>query len=299
MNNNEQNNINNTNLNNNVSNTSDNFTSIPNVNIVEDTQTPVVNNTVKNAPTPVVNNTVKNAPTNVEPVSVTVPNVSAVTSNTNNISQSNTVPQPQVQPNTVENTEPQVQQVTNPSNNNDNNGNKTNNKSTILLILLFILLVIFVFFLPNISEYFRNGKTRTDNVEVNNGVLVCNMEKEEDTETLSYEYSFNFTSKKITTSSYNITLESESKESIKNSNLKCESIKAIASDIKGIDLTCTSSDNIATMIQSNDLKTIDTSKLTKFTEAGGMYPEFKYKDNPYDVQAKLIKVGYDCNITAN
>lgn len=175
----------------------------------------------------------------------------------------------------------------------DNNGGK---KSGVLLILLFIFFIAFVLLLPNISDMLKNGRGYVDNSEIENGVLTCDMEKENDTTTTIYEYTLNFTKKKLTTSTYNITVESEDKKVINQKAEECLLISDIAKGINGIDVTCTSSDNIATMIDGYNHKIIDTGKLTQFTEAGGIYPEFKYNDNIYNIKSSLIKAGYDCKM---
>lgn len=166
---------------------------------------------------------------------------------------------------------------------------------TVLLILFFIFLLAFVMFLPNISEYLKTGKiiNTTDN-QINSGTLICTTTKNNDETSTSYEMDFKFTSKELITSNFNITTESEQKEVINSKYSECKNIEDSAKELNGIDVSCTSSDNINTMIQSYNYRLINTNGLTKFTEAGGTYPEYKYKENIYDIKAKMIKAGYDC-----
>lgn len=180
----------------------------------------------------------------------------------------------------------------------NNNGNKKDKLRTILLISFFIFTFVFIFFLPTISSFLNDGNIKRTNTEVENGILVCDMDKESDETKTIYEYTLNFTSKKLMSSSYNITVESEDKKIIKEKRNECDNVSQIAEEINGIDVECTSSSGIATNIESYDHKIIDNSKLTKFTEAGGIYPEFKYKENIYTIKGKLIRTGYDCKITA-
>ena len=51
-------------------------------------------------------------------------------------------------------------------------------------------------------------------------------------------------------------------------------------------------------IQDNNHQLINKENLTHFTEAGGIYPEFDYKQNIYDIEKSMTKTGYDCKINA-
>ncbi len=201
--------------------------------------------------------------------------------------------------------QPQISQVvqTNPSpienKTTTTNGNQDNSKGgkfkTFLLIVFFIFLLAFIMFLPNISEYLKNGRIRatTDN-QINSGTLSCTTDKDNDETTTSYEMDFKFKNKELITSTFNITTESEKEEIINSKYNECKNIEDSAKDLSGIDVSCTTSDNISTMIESYNYRLINTNKLTKFTEAGGTYPEYQYKENIYDIKQKMIKAGYDC-----
>lgn len=175
---------------------------------------------------------------------------------------------------------------------------KKGNGRIILLILFFILLFIFIFFLPNISEYLSNGGGMKQEQQLNSGVLTCTRSKTTDETDISYEVDFRFTNKKLTTSTMNITTESESKKVISEKKSECQNLSTIAEGIEGISITCSSSDTIHTMLESYDYQLIDNNGLTKFTEAGGTYPEYQYQDDIYDIQTKMIKAKYDCEIKA-
>ena len=153
-------------------------------------------------------------------------------------------------------------------------------------------------FLPEISDYFRNRNMNSDDNEVRNGNLVCDMDRNTDLTDISYQYNFLFTNKQLMSSSINTTISSEAKDVITDEYNKCQVISDVSRDVDGIEVTCTTSDNITTIIQSNDYKMIDNDNLTKFTEAGGIYPEFMYKDDIYTIQNKMIRSGYDCEIKA-
>jgi len=178
--------------------------------------------------------------------------------------------------------------------------NKGGKFRTFLLIVFFIFLIVFVIFLPDISEFLRSGKIAGSNDnELKNGVLVCTTERDNDMTSTSYQLEFKFVNKELLTSTFNITTESEDKMVINENHNGCKNLELIAEDLGGIDVTCTSSQNINTMLESYNYRLINYNGLTKFTEAGGTYPEYKYKDNIYDIKGKLINSGYDCKIKAS
>ena len=262
------------------------------VNVVSDNSIPTIN--ISSSDQPSIqsvspNNISNNNQTGIQTVStnITTPNVSEVVSNSN-LSRPDT-------------NEPNIVNITpvNDNVNNDSNESKNGKFKSILLVIFFALLFVFIMFLPQISEFFQTGKSNYNSKEVLNGVLVCTIEKSNDVTTTYYQMDLKFSQKKLQSSEYNVTVESEDDSKIQSSDKECKAVREMATDIEGIDVMCTSSDNISTMIQDYNYKLIDNSKLTKFTEAGGFYPEFKYNDDIYNIQSKMIKSGYDCEVKSS
>lgn len=277
-----------------INSVSTDSTSINNnsVNVVSDNSIPTIN--ISSSDQPSIqsvspNNISNNNQTGIQTVStnITTPNVSEVVSN-NNLSMPDT-------------NEPNIVNITpvNDNVNNDSNESKNGKFKSILLVIFFVLLFGFIMFLPQISEFFQTGKSNYNSKEVLNGVLVCTSEKSNDVTTTYYQMDLKFSQKKLQSSEYNVTVESEDDSKIQSSDKECKTVREMATDIDGIDVMCTSSDNISTMIQDYNYKLIDNSKLTKFTEAGGFYPEFKYNDDIYNIQSKMIKAGYDCEVKSS
>lgn len=220
----------------------------------------------------------------------------------NNVSPSNQVPNISVsstnigQPQISQVVQPKVPPVENEITTNNNEAHSKGGKfKTFLLIIFFIFLLAFIIFLPNISEYLKTGKmTTTNSNQINSGTLICTTDKDNDETVISYQMDFKFTNKELINSTFNITTESEKEEIINSKYNECKNIEDSAKDLNGIDVSCTTSDNISTMIESYNYRLIDNNGLTKFTEAGGTYPEYKYKENIYDIKQKMIKAGYDC-----
>ncbi len=171
-----------------------------------------------------------------------------------------------------------------------------------LLVIFLIFAGVFIYFLPDVSEYFsgRNRKTpETSTAEVANGTLKCTRTNESDSSETEYDYSLSFKDKGVVTGVYTTTLEDENEKNIDKDQEKCKKISEISEEIEGIDVSCSSADNISTTTQNNVYREIKSGKLTAFTEAGGIYPEYKYKDNVYSIKDKLVKAGYDCSVTSS
>lgn len=197
---------------------------------------------------------------------------------------------------TSENTN-QVQQVVNNKEEFDDNIGPSKGKVAVLLIF-FILVLAFVVFLPDISSIIKTGKISSASNEVVNGVLSCSMSKSLDNTEITYEMNFSFTNKKLQVSTFNIITESEDKKIINEKYLECKNIEEISNKTSGIDVSCSSSSSIITMRENYTYNIIDTNNLTKFTEAGGTYPEHEFEQDIYDIKSSMIKNGYDCEIKA-
>lgn len=268
--------MNNNNLNNNNVNTT-NVNQNPNNNIP--------NNNLGVNNNQVINNSVNNNKVPVNP-DINIPIVNRINNNQN----ANQVPPtPKVVPEPVNEAPVNITPVEN------SGGGKG---KTFLLIVFFILLGAFIMFLPEISEFLQNGKINSNNNEVQNGNLICTMDKKDDATVIEYEYTYSFTKKELMSAVFDTTLSSEDNGIIAEDYNSCKEIETVAKDLKGVEMMCTTSDNISTRVQSNDYSILDNSLLTKFTEAGGIYPEFKYKDDIYNIKSKMIKSGYDCEIKA-
>ena len=95
----------------------------------------------------------------------------------------------------------------------------------------------------------------------------------------------------------NVTVNSEDKVVVNEKNAGCQVLKEIP--IEGVEVECTLSGSVSNTKYNYNYQMIDNNNLTKFTEAGGIYPEHKYKQNIYDIQSSMVKNGYDCEIRGN
>lgn len=164
----------------------------------------------------------------------------------------------------------------------------------ILLFTFLIALVLFVFFLPEISSFMQNRKTKVTGEEVRSGTLSCTMEQESDTSDLTYQAKFNYIDNKLKTSTLTLTIQDESDANIMERYTTCQNVSNISKTLTGIDTECRQSENMLIITENYEHETIDKNNLTKFTEAGGTYPEFNYQDDVNKIKAKMKKNGYDC-----
>ncbi len=237
------------------------------------------------------NNTNQNIPlsNNVNPQLNTQQNIVNQT-----VPQQGTIP-PSVSTVVTPNNTNQVKETSNNKEDFDDNIGPSKGK-VVLLLVFFILVLVFVVFLPDISSIIKTGKFSSNSNEIANGTLSCSMTKSLDNTETTYEMNFSFTNKKLQVSTLNITTESEDKNVINEKYLECKNIEEISDKTSGIDVSCSSSSSISTMRENYTYNIIDTNNLTKFTEAGGTYPEHEFEQDIYDIKSSMIKNGYDCEI---
>ncbi len=255
-----------------------------------------MNNNTNNTPN---NNQVQN--NNINQNSPVSNNVNPQLNNQQNIVNQTVPQQGVIQPSvsavvTPENTN-QVKQIANNSEAFDDNIGPSKTK-VFLLLIFFILVLAFVVFLPDISSIIKTGKISSGSNEIVNGTLSCSMTKSLDNTETTYEMNFSFTNKKLQVSTFNIITESEDKKIINEKYLECKNIEEISEKTSGIDVSCSSSSSISTMRENYTYNIIDTNNLTKFTEAGGTYPEHEFEQDIYDIKNSMIKNGYDCEMKA-
>lgn len=240
------------------------------------------NNNINNIPQTPLNNNTQIPPSNQKTVEVL--------NNTQNSTISQVSPPPMT-PNINIVTE-QVQ-TANKTPLEDNKKKEGYGKQIILFIFL-IALIVFVFFLPDISKFVQSARGTTSNEELRTGTLVCTMEQEDDTTALTYKMYFNYIDNKLRTSTLTITQQDENDANINTKYKVCQNMSTISENITGISVECRPSENLLITTETYEHQTIDKNNLTKFTEAGGTYPEFDYQEDVNTIRDKMKKNGYDC-----
>lgn len=279
-------------------------------------QTVVNNNSVEN-PTNIeteisnveqekLNNQVINEQENIQPVqpiqSVQPINNTTVVKQTENILK-------------VENQTPNLNEViqnNNNNTNNDNNSKKEEQKTEdeykgpstfrkITTILLFIFLFLFVYYLGDITEYINTKKQEEQIAEISNGKLLCTLNKSSKNLDLKYNASFTFENKEITDLTYTITStgdKQKDKTELEQLNSDCKTLETEVKDLEGIRVICSLNNGVNSVKQIFDYANLNTTKASSaFSEAGGIFPQFKYKDSIDKVESKMLTSGYTCDKT--
>ena len=69
-------------------------------------------------------------------------------------------------------------------------------------------------------------------------------------------------------------------------------------NLEGIRVICSLNNGVNSVKQIFDYANLDTTKVdSAFSEAGGVFPQFKYKDNIDKVESKMLTSGYTCDKT--
>ena len=188
---------------------------------------------------------------------------------------------------------------------NQNKSNEMKKDGCFKYLVAFIFLIgiiLFVLFLPNITEFIESKKgnsTDTSDQKVQNGTLICTMTKANDNTSYDYEMKMTFNSEKLGSTKFTTTIESYDTKALTDKKQSCDKASEIAKTIEGLNMECRLNDTVLTTIENYELKTLNTSSLTPYTEASGTYPEFEYEKNIYDIKLSLEKEGYDCKVSSS
>lgn len=228
--------------------------------------------------------------------------------------------QPTEQINTVNRTENvlkvenkiQEQSPISQSNPNETNTNTSTNQKTevkddykgpstfrkITTVLLFIFLFLFVYFLGDITEYINAKKEEKQISEVTNGKLTCTSSKASSNLDIKLNAVFTFENKKITNLTYTITSTGDKQKDVSELNKlnnDCKVLEEEVKDLDGIRVICSLNNGVNSVKQIFNYEILDNTKVSSaFAEAGGIYPQFKYKDDIDKVNSKMLTSGYTC-----
>lgn len=172
----------------------------------------------------------------------------------------------------------------------------------IMTIILFILLFVFVFYLPDISHYL-NEKQYLKNKEglITTGDLYCKKKDNDDNFNYLYENTFSFANNKLTRLDNKVTTTgslSKDLEHLEELKKNCDNLKLQTKGLDGVNIRCSLNDK--TTIVEQELRYVDikVEKVTNsYIEAGGVYPNYKYKDNINKIEKEMKSAGYTCERT--
>lgn len=196
----------------------------------------------------------------------------------------------------VPNNTPPVQPIDNNSNNSNNKGPSTFAK--VMTTLLFIFLFLFVYFLGDITDFINEKKLEKQTSEITSGKLVCSNEKTTENLDVKINASFTFENKQITGLTFITTStgdKTKDKKELEELKAQCDLLKEETNDYDGISVVCSLNNGINSTKQIFDYATLNVESVrAAYSEAGGVYPQFKYKDDINSVESKMISSDYTC-----
>ncbi len=183
----------------------------------------------------------------------------------------------------------------------DTTFNRNGNFKYIMTFILFIVLLLIVFFLPNISKFFselRNNNTSNSHEKITTGTLKCTLENSDKKFDYSYLSEFEFENSRLLTLNYVVTTVGDAgvdASELESMNEKCHALKNSVTNVSGVSITC--SLNKGTFIESQVLTyaSIDVAMITSaYSEAGGIYPNFRKGDSIDSIESGMKSSGYSC-----
>lgn len=168
----------------------------------------------------------------------------------------------------------------------------------IMTFLLFAALFAFVYFLGDITDFIEQKKLEKETAEITNGRLTCTNNKTTDNLDIRIDTVFNFENKGITSLTYVTTTTGDKikdKEELEKLYVNCKTLKDEVANYNGVSITCSNNNGIVTVKQNFDYSTLKVEEIgPAYSEAGGVYPQFKYKDDINSVESRMIASDYSC-----
>ena len=179
-----------------------------------------------------------------------------------------------------------------------------NQVSNVKLFFTFLLMLVLggtILFMPEISEFMRQRKEEEQNMlqpKITTGSLKCEHERNSDNFDLKFEYNFMFTDNKFKklyyTSETRGDMNLDEKE-LEELNSECLLLKDTTATLAGIEVSCKLLGGTLTKTQTLDYAKIDVEQaLSAYSEAGGIYPEYKYLQDMDGIEKNMKAAGYTC-----
>ena len=179
-----------------------------------------------------------------------------------------------------------------------------NQVSNVKLFFTFLLMLVLggtILFMPEISEFMRQRKEEEQNMlqpKITTGSLKCEHERNSDNFDLKFEYNFMFTDNKFKklyyTSETRGDMNLDEKE-LEELNSECLLLKDTTATLAGIEVSCKLLGGTLIKTQTLDYAKIDVEQaLSAYSEAGGIYPEYKYLQDMDGIEKNMKAAGYTC-----
>lgn len=176
--------------------------------------------------------------------------------------------------------------------------------SNIKLVFTFLLMVVLggtIIFMPEISEFMRMKKEEQASLtqpKITTGSLKCEIERVSDNFDLKFEYNFKFTDNKFKKLYYTSETRGDmnlDEQELDKLNNDCLLLKETTTELSGIEVSCKLLGGTLTKTQTLDYEKIDVEQAyAAYSEAGGIYPEYKYLQDMDSIEKNMKAAGYTC-----
>lgn len=176
--------------------------------------------------------------------------------------------------------------------------------SNIKLVFTFLLMVVLggtIIFMPEISEFMRAKKEEQESLiqpKITTGSLKCELERVSDNFDLKYEYNFIFTDNKFKKLYYTSETRGDmnlDEQELDKLNNECLLLKETTTELSGVEVSCKLLGGTLTKSQTLDYEKIDVEQAyAAYSEAGGIYPEYKYLQDMDGIEKNMKAAGYTC-----
>ena len=141
----------------------------------------------------------------------------------------------------------------------------------------------------------RNAKEEV----ITTGKSVCELKKSTAEFDISITATFQIVNSKLTSLTYLTVTNGDAKEDknkLEKLYTECINLRDEVSVLDGVTISCSSNNGVVNNKQIINYEKIDKTKVTSaYTEAGGVYPEFKKGQNIDEIESKMTSSGYKCS----
>lgn len=172
-----------------------------------------------------------------------------------------------------------------------------------ILFLFIIFLFAFVYYLPEISQYIEDYKKAKSGIEdgsMKSGTMTCTLTKDnKDNLSTIYETTFTYTKNKLKkteqVTSYKLKDDATSTATLDDSENECQELKSALTGVSGIDVSCSKTAVLQKTTQVIDYTKFNVEEVTtNIAEYKGFYPEFQLDQSVAGIRKNLEDAGYSC-----
>lgn len=172
-----------------------------------------------------------------------------------------------------------------------------------ILFLFIIFLFAFVYYLPEISQYIEDYKKAKSGIEdgsMKSGTMTCTLTKDnKDNLSTIYETTFTYTKNKLKkaeqVTSYKLKDDATSTATLDDSENECQELKSALTGVSGIEVSCSKTAVLQKTTQVIDYTKFNAEEVTtNIAEYKGFYPEFQLDQSVAGIRKNLEDAGYSC-----